>query len=95
MPKSPLNDEQRFCHRRALHPQYRCFLFAVSSSHSKRVSHSGTPLEKHEGALGPGTITYDFIYGAHLTELERLDERLGSAIEHQQRLNDAYNAGVE
>ena len=36
-----------------------------------------------------------FIYGAHLTELERLDERLGSAIEHQQRLNDAYNAGVE
>ena len=24
------------------------FLFAVSSSHSKRVSRSGTPLEKHE-----------------------------------------------
>ena len=66
--------------------------FALRAAHAEYLTQLGSFIYY---ALGPGTITYDFIYGAHLTELERLDERLGSAIEHQQRLNDAYNAGVE
>jgi hypothetical protein len=66
--------------------------FALRTAHAEYLTQLGSFIYY---ALGPGTITYDFIYGAHLTELERLDDRLGSAIEHQQRLNDAYNAGVE
>ena len=65
---------------------------ALRAAHAEYLTQLGSFIYY---AVGPGTITYDFIYGAHLTELERLDESLGSAIEHQQRLNDAYNAGVE
>jgi hypothetical protein len=72
--------------------EVRKAVFALRAAHADYLSQLGSFIYY---ALGPGTITYDFIYGAHLAELERLDQRLGSAIEHQQRLNDAYNAGVE
>jgi hypothetical protein len=45
--------------------------------------------------MGPGTITYDFIYGAHLEELQRFDDRLVRAIEHQKQLNKLVADGSE
>jgi hypothetical protein len=64
--------------------------FALRAAHSEYLSRLASFIYY---ALGPGTITYDFVYGAHLEELQRLDERLVRALSHQTDLNRAYGEG--
>ncbi|MGY3559810.1 hypothetical protein ACVWXP_003079 [Bradyrhizobium sp. USDA 4463] len=56
---------------------------AFRSAHSEYLHRLST---FYYYAYGPGTIVHDFIYGAHLEELGRFEERIARAIENQEFL---------
>jgi hypothetical protein len=72
--------------------EVRKAIFGLRSAHAEYLSDLASFIYY---ALGPGTITHDFIYAAHLKELQCLEERLGQAIEHQKSLNNAFGEGSE
>jgi hypothetical protein len=76
-----------FCHDPE---EVRKAVFAMRAAHTEYLSRLGSFIYY---ALGPGTITYDFIYGAHLAELQRLDEQLVRAIGHQKLLLKNFGEG--